>query len=179
MQSLFDLYIYFIKSILGLSNYNYGFFINNIIKPVSFAFSIILAVLSAWAIVKLQTLIKSMKTQSKEPVYVPKVLPENIKYWEKILEKSKSIDENQRKFAVIEADTLIDKILGLSGYNGENLGAKLKQVERGDIESLDDLWEAHKVRNRIAHEANYKLSLEYAEAAISRYAKTLKELEYI
>lgn len=179
MQGFFDIYIYIVESITGLFYYDYKIFISNIIKPISFAFSIIFGFLTIWSILQLKVIMKSMKTSVKEKIFVPKGLPENIEYWNKILEKSRSMDENQRKFALIEADTLIDKILGLAGYDGENLGAKLKQVERGDIESLDDLWEAHKVRNRIAHEANYKLSLEHTKAAISRYAKVLKELEYI
>ena len=179
MDAIFDFYIYLIETIVSLFYYDYSVVANNILKPISFALSVIFAFFTVWSIVKFREIVKSMKTPVKEKIYVPKVLPENIEYWNKIVEKSRSTDENQRKFALIEADTLIDKILGLAGYDGENLGAKLKQVERGDVESLDDLWEAHKVRNRIAHEANYKLSLEYTEAAISRYEKALKELEYI
>ena len=180
MDAIFNFYLYLIETIINLFYYDYRILINNILKPVSFALSVIFAFFTVWSIVKLNKVLKTMKTpMAKEPIFVPKALPENIEGWNKIVEKSQSMDENQRKFAIIEADTLIEKILALAGYDGENLGAKLKQVERGDIESLDDLWEAHKVRNRIAHEANYKLSIEYTKAAISRYEKVLKELEYI
>ena len=180
MDPIFNFYLYLIETVISLFYYDYTLVANNILKPISFALSVIFAFFTIWSIVKLREVVKSMKTpMAKEPIFVPKALPENIEGWNKIVEKSQSMDENQRKFAIIEADTLIDKILGLAGYDGENLGAKLKQVERGDIESLDDLWEAHKVRNRIAHEANYKLSQEYTKAAISRYEKVLKELEYI
>ncbi len=110
---------------------------------------------------------------------VPKEKPKNVEEWKKILEKAGSGDENERKFAIIAADSLMEKILGLAGYHGENLGEKLKMIERGDLDSLDDIWEAHKVRNRIAHEADFSLSQNETKLAIFRFEKALKELEYI
>lgn len=103
----------------------------------------------------------------------------NAEEWKKILERGSALDENERKFAIIAADSLVDKILGLAGYGGENLGERLKKVEPSDLDSLNDLWEAHKVRNRIAHEADFKLTKEDSQLALSRYEKALKELEYI
>ncbi len=103
----------------------------------------------------------------------------NVEEWADILIKSRSPDENQRKFALIAADSLIDKILAMAGYDGENLGERLKKIESSDLDSLNDVWEAHKVRNRIAHEADYRLSMEDSAAAIGRFEKALRELEYI
>jgi len=103
----------------------------------------------------------------------------NKEDWEAILRRGASHDENERKFAVIAADSLIERILGLSGYAGENLGERLKKIEPSDLDSLNDLWEAHKIRNRIAHEADYKLSSEDSSRALSGFENALKELEYI
>ncbi|KKT40847.1 MAG: hypothetical protein UW30_C0017G0017 [Candidatus Giovannonibacteria bacterium GW2011_GWA2_44_13b] len=103
----------------------------------------------------------------------------NIEEWTDILAKSRSQDENQRKFAIIAADSLIEKILALAGYEGDNLGERLKKIESSDLDSLNDVWEAHKVRNRIAHEADYRLSAEDSAAAIGRFERALRELEYI
>ena len=103
----------------------------------------------------------------------------NVEEWADILIKSRSPDENQRKFALIAADSLIDKILAMAGYDGENLGERLKKIESSDLDSLNDIWEAHKVRNRIAHEADYRMSPEDSAAAIGRFEKALRELEYI
>ena len=64
-------------------------------------------------------------------------------------------------------------------YDGENLGERLKKIESSDLDSLNDIWEAHKVRNRIAHEADYRMSPEDSAAAIGRFEKALRELEYI
>ena len=110
---------------------------------------------------------------------VPKDIHKNIEEWKNILEKANSEDENERKCAIIAADSLIEKILTMSGYHGQNLGEKLKAIERGDLDSLDDIWEAHKVRNRIAHEADFSLTKSESTYAIYRFEKALKELEYI
>jgi len=103
----------------------------------------------------------------------------NIDEWRNISAKAVSADENERKFAIIAADSLVEKILALAGYEGENLGERLKKIESSDLDSLNDVWEAHKVRNRIAHEADYKLSPEDSSMAIRRFERVLRELEYI
>src|SRR3989338_3139423 len=69
----------------------------------------------------------------------------NVSEWVLILAKAKSEDENERKFAIIAADSLVEKILALAGYEGENLGERLKKIEVSDLDSLNDVWEAHKV----------------------------------
>lgn len=183
MQQIFDFYIYLIEGLFGFLEYDFSFFIT-ILKPVSFFVSLILVFLVVWSFIKLSQIIKLIKghqisTKEFAQEKYPELQRKALEDWQKILEKGKSLDENERKFAIIEADTLIDKILELAGFHGENLGERLKNVERGDIESLDDIWEAHKIRNRIAHEANFKLSPESAELALLRFEKALKELEYI
>ena len=114
-----------------------------------------------------------------KPAHVPVDKRKNVEEWQKILQKGASENESERKFAIIAADTLVERILELAGYKGENLGERLKKVEKGDLDSLDTLWEAHKIRNRIAHEADHELSREEASRALLLFEKTLKELEYI
>jgi len=48
------------------------------------------------------------------------------------------------------------------------------------LNSIQDAWEAHKVRNKIAHEANrYEISKGKAEQTIKLYEKVFKELGYV
>jgi len=103
----------------------------------------------------------------------------NIAAWESMKARAASDNENERKLAIIAADSLIDKILESAGYAGENLGERLKQIESSDLDSLNDIWEAHKVRNRIAHEANIILSRDETIRAMNKYEKLLKELNYL
>ena len=132
----------------------------------------------AYSIYNAEQVFKSVRARAK-PQHVPEDKNKNVEEWQKILSKGASLDENERKFAIIAADTLIERILNLAGYTGENLGERLKKIEPSDLDSLNNLWEAHKVRNRIAHEAEYKLSKEDAEAALKNFESALKELEYI
>ncbi len=105
--------------------------------------------------------------------------PQNMEEWRKILARGSSEDEGERKFAIIAADTLIERILDMAGFHGENLGERLKNITPGEFDSLNDLWEAHKVRNRIAHEADFKFSKDDALRALKYFESALHELEYI
>lgn len=83
------------------------------------------------------------------------------------------------KIAILEADTLIDDILIRSGYKGENMGERLKNIEPSGFASLQDIWDAHKIRNSIAHEPSYPLSKSQAEEVINKYESALRELKYL
>jgi len=57
------------------------------------------------------------------------------------------------KHAVIEADKLVDFILKKKGYYGETFADRLRSAEPYiDHETYQGLWDAHKVRNQIAHD---------------------------
>ena len=96
--------------------------------------------------------------------------------WEEIQKHLNSTKEAEWKFAVIEADNLVDYILKSSGYPGDAMGDRLKNIDKSQIVTLDGLWEAHKIRNRLAHESSYFLRYGEAKRAVQLYEKTLKEL---
>lgn len=96
--------------------------------------------------------------------------------WEEIQRHLNSNKEAEWKFAVIEADSLVDSVLKASGYPGDTMGDRLKNIDKSQIVSLDGLWEAHKIRNRLAHESSYFLRYGEAKRAVQLYEKTLREL---
>lgn len=96
--------------------------------------------------------------------------------WEEIQRHLNSVKEAEWKFAVIEADSLVDQILKAGGYPGDTMGDRLKNIDKVQIVSIDGLWEAHKIRNRLAHDPSYFLRYGEAKRAIQLYEKTLKEL---
>src|SRR3989338_4282000 len=96
--------------------------------------------------------------------------------WEEIQRHLNSTKEAEWKFAVIEADTLVDSLLKASGYPGDTMGDRLKNMDKSQIVTLDGLWEAHKIRNRLAHDISYFLRYGEAKRAVQLYEKTLKEL---
>lgn len=101
------------------------------------------------------------------------------KQWDKILARVEAKDEANLKLAVIEADGLVDFLLKRIGYKGETMFERLKSIKPAQLKSLDGLWQAHKVRNRVVHEPNFKINLNQTEEVIENFKKVLEELEAI
>ena len=99
--------------------------------------------------------------------------------WQKITDYLSSSNPSDWKLAILEADTLLDILVKKMGYDGENLGERLKKVEPSDFLTLNAAWEAHKVRNAIAHEAGYELSEREAKRVIKLFESVFEEFEYI
>lgn len=96
--------------------------------------------------------------------------------WEEVQRHITSTREAEWKFAVIEADKIVDDILKNS-YPGETMGERLLNIGKGQLETLNGLWEAHKIRNRLVHDANYFLRYTEAKKAVLLFERTLKELQ--
>lgn len=99
--------------------------------------------------------------------------------WEKASNLLNSQNQNDWKQAILEADTMLDDILTGLGYQGEGVGEKLKRVQPGEFRNIDDAWEAHKLRNQIAHDGSLNLTHHEANQAISRYRRVFEEFYYI
>ncbi|MBU6232470.1 MAG: hypothetical protein KGI45_03045 [Patescibacteria group bacterium] len=99
--------------------------------------------------------------------------------WESAMKHIGSANMNDWKQAIIEADILLDNLLTTMGYRGESVGEKLQRVESGDMKSLQDAWEAHKVRNQIAHEPGFQLDHHTANQTIHHYRRVFEEFRYI
>lgn len=100
--------------------------------------------------------------------------------WLKVMEHINSTNSSDWRVAIIEADTILDEMIIKMGYIGDNLGDRLKKVEPSDFETLNDAWEAHKVRNSIAHEgSNFVLSHDQAKKVIGKYERVFREFKYI
>lgn len=99
--------------------------------------------------------------------------------WEKITSALESDNPADWKVAIIEADTMLDALVVSIGYKGDNLGDRLKMVEPSDFLTLNDAWEAHKVRNAIAHESGYELTKRETQRVIGLYEKVFREFRYI
>ena len=100
--------------------------------------------------------------------------------WEVVVDHVNSPNPAEWKLAILEADSMLDEILDAEGYQGESLGEKLKSMSPNAIASYNDLWEAHKVRNQIAHEgASVELTQKMARDTINRFEVAFKELGHI
>lgn len=98
----------------------------------------------------------------------------DVKYyqnkWAKIQEVQK-LGEAGWQVAVIQADKLLDHALKQRGFPGETMGDRLKSAHAGD-----KVWAAHKVRNRIAHESDVRISGNTANQALRGFKEGLKNI---
>ncbi len=84
---------------------------------------------------------------------------------------------NDWKLAIIEADIILDEALKSAGYAGASLGERLKGITTNQLQSLDDAWQAHKVRNQIAHAgSDFVLTHKLAQDTIKQYRRAFHEL---
>ena len=97
------------------------------------------------------------------------------KKWQEIMSLLNSPNQNDWKQAIINADNLLERVLLEQGFEGESLGEKLKNA---DFETLPNAWSAHKIRNRIAHEADFVLTQRQAKGTIQNYSKVFSEFYY-
>ncbi|MDP3996846.1 MAG: hypothetical protein Q8P86_04105 [bacterium] len=150
------------------------------IRPVSLILSVVLVI----GIVYCHIRIKQIREQEKS-IYglVPQeVAPEQIanKKWQRIHDHVNSANESDWRLAILEADIILDEMLESMGYRGETMSDKLKAVEKSDFLTIDSAWEAHKIRNQIAHEgAAFRLNQREALRVIGLYEEVFREFKYI
>ncbi len=100
--------------------------------------------------------------------------------WGKVEEYMASTNSSDWKIGILEADNILDEIVERMGYEGSTLGERMKMIEASDFPYLDEAWQAHKVRNAIAHKGtDYPLSRSEAEQTINIYYRVFKELGYL
>lgn len=88
-----------------------------------------------------------------------------------------SDNPNDWKLAIIEADVMLEQALDEKGYAGMTIGDKLKSASPTNLQSLDEAWKAHKVRNAIAHSHDdFVLTKKLAQETIVQYHLVLREL---
>ena len=78
--------------------------------------------------------------------------------------------------AIIEGDKLLDKALCEMGIQGRTMGDRLKRVGKEKFTQLNAVWHAHKLRNQIAHESDFRPEYRQAEHALATYRQALKDL---
>ena len=97
------------------------------------------------------------------------------KRWGEIRKLLQSGNGSLYKVAIIECDNLIDGYISKLGYSGNNMDERLENVLPGQIENIEELREAHKIRNRIIHEENFQLTKKEAEEVVDKYEHFLRD----
>jgi hypothetical protein len=100
--------------------------------------------------------------------------------WTYIKELIESPQQSDWRQAIIEADIMLEELLTKLGLFGSSIGDKLKNANPKNFQTLNDAWEAHKVRNEIAHRGSgYQLSDHIAYRTINHYENVFREFNEI
>lgn len=167
------MYDFFVGYKSGFSDALFWIKVFSVVISGAFIFGIIYSLVKFFEIRK-KRMVDFAKTIIEEPI------EERAKRWDKIKKYIRSNNSSDWKMAIMEADSLLDDIVKKIGYRGENLGERLSKIKPVHLNSVQEAWEAHKVRNKIAHEGDrYEISKGKAEQTIELYEKVFKELGYI
>ncbi len=81
------------------------------------------------------------------------------------------------RIGIMEADNVLLEVLTEKGYQGDGVGEKLKGAS---FKTIDLAWDAHKIRNRIAHEGgDFELTEREAKKAFMLYESVFRDLKAI
>jgi len=97
------------------------------------------------------------------------------KKWFVIEQQFKKDDISSYSLTVLNADKLLDQALKERGMRGETMGERLKSAK--DVFSeRNNVWSAHKLRNKIAHETDVKVTYNAARYALGDFKRALKDI---
>jgi hypothetical protein len=109
--------------------------------------------------------------------YRPFGVRKMVRAWAKIMARLEIGTEAEYKLAVIEADLMLEDILKRMGYAGTTLGERLEKLTAATLPNIEQVWEAHKTRNSIVHDPDYRLSLDQTRKTLAIYEQALKDLQ--
>lgn len=122
------------------------------------------------------------KYQEKQMEKVSKIEQAGSKNprWIAVSDYIKSENENDWRLAILESDTILDSLLDNLGFEGDTTGEKLKKADPEKFANLNKVWEAHNIRNRIAHEgSDFKISKHEADRVIYIYEQVFRDYNFI
>ncbi len=98
--------------------------------------------------------------------------------WDEIERMSAAGGEMNLKMAVMEADKLLDHALKAMAIPGTTLGERLKFAAY-KYPNIRNVWNAHRLRNQLAHEASYYLDPSFAKKALRDFKDALRLLNVL
>lgn len=157
----------------------YKFLDNGLFKTISFSLCALLLIGIIFVLFRIFEMNKK-KIISGVEIFAEDVPEKRTERWSDIKKRINSENISDWKIAIMDADSLIDEIVQKIGYRGGDLGERLAKIEQSDFENLQNVWEAHKIRNRIAHDGDkFQLTKDIVKSTFEKYEKALKELKYI
>lgn len=154
----------------------------NVFVAISMFISLLLSTAIIYCFIRIRQVRHMERLKFEAAAYTVKAkdIPKTQLRWNRIMEQVDSGNPQSWRLSILEADIMLNELLDLRGYKGETISDKMKQVDRASFNTIDQAWEAHKVRNRIAHEG-FNLQLDESEMrrTISLYSRVFKESQII
>jgi hypothetical protein len=94
--------------------------------------------------------------------------------WATIQTMSKTGGNGLRQ-AVSEADKLFDYVMKEQGYPGQTMADRLRAAQ-SKLSNRQAVWDAHKLRNALAHEVGFDLVASQVRQALDGFERGLKDL---
>jgi hypothetical protein len=121
-----------------------------------------------------------LKVELAEDTAAPKGDPALTRKWQTVMSHADSPNPSDWRQAIIEADIILGEILTKMQYPGDGIGEQLKAATKADFNTLDQAWEAHRIRNQIAHEgSDFPLSQYEAKRVVNLFRQVFEEFFYI
>lgn len=95
--------------------------------------------------------------------------------WLAIESSLKRDNDASHAMAILNADKLLDQALRDRGFKGSTMGERMKAAN-SEWSKREHVWGAHKIRNKIAHEPDVKVSYEIAARTLVAFKRALKDL---
>ena len=111
--------------------------------------------------------------------YRPYGLKKITKRWEKTKVRLQTGREAEYKLAVIEADGILDETLKRMGFPGSNAGERMQQLSAVILPNLNDVLDAHRIRNNIVHDPDFRLSAQETRRILEIYEQAFQNLDLI
>ncbi len=99
--------------------------------------------------------------------------------WRKVLKRLETGLESEYKIAIVEADNMLNNSLNRMGYMGKTLGERLEKLASATMPNIDEVYQAHKLRNTIVRDPDYRLSQDDAKRTIDVYKKAFIDLQIL
>ena len=150
---------------------------------ISFIFSALLLVGITYAMIRYSELRTREEARLREQERAFRLAQaaagENAR-WQSVTAHISSDNPNDWRVAIVEADIMLDELLDSLGYAGATIADKLKAARPEAFRSIEDAWEAHKVRNAVAHRGgDFVLTRRATDTAIAQYRQVFEEFKFI
>ncbi len=182
IQFIFEKIYTFLKDI-------YVFLVNsqtwNIIGIISVVSSIFFLAIIIFSLVRLIEIqideSREIDDEIKESIQKEKEKIQNKHpRWGNIQKLSESDSESDWRVSIIEADSMLEESLKNKGVIGDTVGELLEATRSSGYKYIQDAWDAHIMRNKIAHEGSKEaLSKIETRRTIRMFQKFFEELDVI